>query len=84
MERLTTAMSTAEAVSVAYAVGIKAHFLGSGRADPADLVDCIVGAAVKAEKEDLARLRRYFEQRVSKMTGPHWKAYHEARHRLPG
>jgi len=84
MERLSTAMSTAEAVSVAYACGIRAHFLGSRRAEPADLVDCIVGAAVKADKEDLARLRRYFEQRVAKMGGGHWKAYFEARHRLPG
>jgi MoxR-like ATPase len=83
MERLTTAMSTAEAVSVAYACGIRAHFLTGGKATPADLVDCIVGAAVKADKEDLARLRRYFEQRVAKMSGSHWKAYHEARHRLP-
>ncbi len=84
MERLTTAMSTAEAVSVAYACGIRAHFLGNGTATPGELVDCIVGAAVKADKEDLARLRRYFEQRVAKMNGGHWKAYFEARHRLPG
>jgi MoxR-like ATPase len=84
MERLSTAMSTAEAVSVAYACGIRAHFLSGGSATPADLVDCIVGAAVKADKEDLARLRRYFEQRVAKQSGGHWKAYFEARHRLPG
>ena len=84
MDRLTTAMSTAEAVSVAYAVGVRAHFLGDGIATPADVVECIAGAAVKADPEDLARLRRYFEQRVSKRTGPHWRAYYEARHRLPG
>src|SRR5215212_3987270 len=37
MERLTVPMSTAEAVSVAYAVGIRGHYLGDGRATPADL-----------------------------------------------
>lgn len=84
MERLSSAMSTAEAVSVAYAVGVRAHFLGNGKATPADLVDCLAGAAVKDDKEDLARLRRYFEQRVSRVGKPHFKAFFEARHRLPG
>jgi len=84
MERLTTAMSTAEAVSVAYACGVRGHFLGSGDPSPGDLVECLAGAAVKSNAEDLKRLRRYFEQRVSKKTGPHWKAFYEARHLLPG
>ncbi|HEX4474630.1 MAG TPA: AAA family ATPase [Polyangiaceae bacterium] len=84
MDRLSTAMSTAEAVSVAYALGVRSYYLGEGAASPGDLVDCLVGAAVKTESEDLARLRRYFEQRVSKGSGPHWRAYYEARHRIPG
>jgi MoxR-like ATPase len=84
MDRLSTAMSTAEAVSVAYAVGVQSFFLGGGGATPADLVDCLVGAAVKGDQEDIARLRRYFEQRVSKAKGPHWQAYYEARLRIPG
>jgi MoxR-like ATPase len=84
LERPSTAMSTAEAVSVAHAVGVRAHFLGSGQATPADLVECLVGAAVKADAADLALLRRYFEQRVSKRHEAHWKTYYEARHRLPG
>ncbi len=83
MERLTTAMSTAEAVSVAHAVGVRGYYLGNG-ATPADLVECIVGAAVKSNDEDLKRLRRYFEQRVARREGAHWRAYYEARHRLPG
>jgi len=84
MDRLTTAMSTAEAVSVAYALGVRSYYLGDGGASPSDLVDCLVGAAVKTESEDLARLRRYFEQRVAKGSGPHWRAYYEARTRIPG
>jgi hypothetical protein len=82
MERLTTAMSTAAAVSVAHAVGVRGYFLGYG-ATPADLVECIVGAAVKSNDEHLKRLRRYFEQRVARREGGHWRAYYEARHRLP-
>ena len=84
MDRLTTAMSTAEAVSVAYALGVRSYYLGDGGASPSDLVDCLVGAVVKTESEDLARLRRYFEQRVAKGSGPHWRAYYEARTRIPG
>lgn len=84
LERLTTAMSTAEAVSVAYAVGIRGHYLGGGRTTPADVVECLAGAAAKDDKEDLGRLRQYLEQRVPKKAGAHWKAFHEARTRLPG
>jgi MoxR-like ATPase len=84
MERLSVPMSTAEAVSVAHALGVHAHFLGDQKATPGELVDCLVGAAVKTEKEDVTRLRRYFEQRVSRQQAPHWRAYYEARTRLPG
>ncbi|HEY3997387.1 MAG TPA: AAA family ATPase, partial [Candidatus Xenobia bacterium] len=84
MERLTTAMSTAEAVSVACAVGVRAHFLGRGTATPADLVECLAGAALKDNAEDVQRLRRYFEQRVARRGGDHWHAFYDARHLLPG
>jgi MoxR-like ATPase len=84
LDRPSSAMSTAEAVSVAHAVGLRAFYLGDGVATPADLVECIAGAVVKADPNDLALLRKYFEQRVSKRAEPHWLAYYEARHRLPG
>jgi len=83
IDRPSTAMSTAEAVSVAHAVGARSYFLQGAPATPADLVECLVGAAVKTDKTDGAVLRRYFEQRVAKRAGAHWKAYYEARHRLP-
>lgn len=84
LERLTNVLSTAEAVSVAVAVGVRAHFLGAGQATPADLVQCLAGAAVKESDEDRKRVQRYFEQRVAKLPGPHWRAYYEARHHLQG
>ncbi len=66
-------MSTAEAVNVAHAVGVRAWFLANRAGEPADLVDCIAGTIVKDNGEDRARLRRYFEQRVAaglkKLTG---------------
>ncbi|MEQ1503071.1 MAG: AAA family ATPase [Myxococcota bacterium] len=83
LERPSTAMSTAEAVGVAHAVGVRAHFLNRRAATPEDLVHCLVGAATKADDADVALLRRYFEQRVGKRREPHWKAYFQARHALP-
>jgi hypothetical protein len=62
---------------------VRGHYLGDAPT-PADLVECLVGAAVKANDEDLKRLRRYFEQRVARREGAHWRAYYEARHRIPG
>jgi MoxR-like ATPase len=84
LERLSSPMSTAEAVSVACAVGVRGHFLDGGRPQGADLVECLLGAAIKDSAEDLDRLRRYFEQRVSKRRGEAWRSFYEARHRLDG
>jgi MoxR-like ATPase len=83
MDKLTAVMSTAEAVNVAHAVGVRAWFLEQREGSPADLVDCIAGTVVKDNADDRAKLRRYFEQKAAKRSGSHWRAYYEARHRLP-
>ncbi len=84
LDRLSTIMSTAECVSVGFALGIKGHFLSGGEPTAGDLLDCIAGAAVKDDPEDLKRLRRYLEQRVARRGGLLWKELYEARSRLPG
>ncbi|MDG4751968.1 AAA family ATPase [Micromonospora sp. WMMD718] len=84
MERLSAVMSTAEAVSVAHAVGLRGWFLRGESGDAADLVACLAGTAAKDDAEDLARLRRYLEQQVSRRSGVQWRAVHDARHLLPG
>ncbi|PLL91176.1 hypothetical protein CWN68_32225, partial [Klebsiella michiganensis] len=83
MDTLNAIMSTAEAVNVAHAVGVRAWFLAGRAGEPADLVDCIAGTIVKDNEDDRARLRRYFEQRVGSHKEAHWQAYYQARHRLP-
>jgi len=83
MDRLSAVMSTAEAVNVAHAVGVRAWFLEQREGSPADVVDCIAGTVVKDNADDRAKLRRYFEQRVARREGAHWRDYYEARHRLP-
>jgi len=82
VERLSTVLSTAEAVAVAHAVGVRAAFLGDGVAHPGDVIDCLAGAAVKDSAEDLEKLRRYLETVVAKRKAPHWVALHAARSRL--
>ncbi|MBX3249175.1 MAG: AAA family ATPase [Myxococcales bacterium] len=84
MERLSAVMSTAEAVSVAHAVGVRGFYLRGDAGTPADLVEHLAGTAAKDDAEDLRKLRRYLEQRASKKKGEHWQAYHAARGLLGG
>lgn len=81
-DRPSAVMSTAEAVSVAHAVGVRGWFLRGEPGTAADVVACLAGTAAKDSPEDLARLRRYLEQQVPRRPGPHWKALHDARHLL--
>src|SRR3954471_18168979 len=80
MERLSAVMSTAEAVSVAHAVGLRGWFLRGEPGTAEDVVACLAGTAAKDNPEDLAKLRRYLEQQVSWRGGDQWRALHAARH----
>jgi MoxR-like ATPase len=84
MERMSAVLSTAEAVTVAHAVGIRGFYLRGDCGNAEDLVECLAGTAAKDSAEDLKRLRAYLEQRVSKRSGAQWKALYGARHLLPG
>lgn len=83
MERLSTAMSTAEAVSVAHCMGIRAHYLGNGEASSEDLLESLLGTVLKDNEDDLKRFRRYLEQKASRRPGQRWAQLFEARHNLP-
>jgi hypothetical protein len=69
-------------VSVAHAVGVRGWFLRGEAGSAADVVTCLAGTAAKDSPEDLARLRRFLEQQVSRRRGAQWQALHEARHLL--
>lgn len=83
MEKLTTVLSTAEAVSVAHAVGVRGFYLRGDGGSAFDIVEHLAGTAAKDNKDDLKRLRTYLEQRVGKRRGAEWQALYEARHNLP-
>ncbi|MFI8435445.1 AAA family ATPase [Streptomyces sp. NPDC079020] len=81
-DRPSAVMSTAEAVSVAHAVGVRGWFLRGEPGSAADVVAALAGTAAKDSPEDLARLRRYLEQQVPRRRGPQWQALYDARHLL--
>jgi MoxR-like ATPase len=81
LEPLTTAMSTAEAVSTGYASGIHAFYYGAKEVEPAHLVNHLVGTALKDAPDDLKKLRHYFNHVVKGRSGI-WKRYYDAREHL--
>ncbi|EHR61116.1 ATP-binding protein [Saccharomonospora cyanea] len=84
-ERLSTVMSTAEAVSVAHAVGLRGWYLRGEPGTAEDVVECLAGTAAKDNPDDLAKLRRYLEQQVPrKGRAGAWSELHRARFRLSG
>jgi len=84
VDRPTAVMSTAEAVSVAHAVGLRGWFLRGESGDAADLVASLAGTVAKDNTDDLARLRRYLEKQARAQGDGPWRDLHEARHLLPG
>jgi MoxR-like ATPase len=84
VDRPSAVMSTAEAVSVAHAVGLRGWFLRGEPGDAADLVACLAGTVAKDNADDLARLRRYLEKQAQSRREGQWRALYEARHLLPG
>jgi len=85
LERSTSVMSTAEAVSVGVNASLHASFFGDRAVQPEHLVMHLQGTAAKDAKSDLAVLRSYFEVaakgRASRELGA-WKAYYAARRLL--
>jgi MoxR-like ATPase len=81
VEKPSTAMSTAEAVSVAFAAGLDACYFGDGRLRGDHLAKQLVGTVLKDSEEDAKKVRQYFEVVVknrAKRSEP-WKAFYDAR-----
>jgi MoxR-like ATPase len=73
-DRLASAvMSTAEAVSVAHAMGVFAYYYREGKMVADDFTDFLVGAAIKDDLADLKRMNHYFETEVAMKTGAVWE-----------
>lgn len=84
VERPSTVMSTAEAVSVAYAAALDATYFGDGSLAPHHLVRQLRGTVLKDQREDADKIRQYFEVVVKERakTSPAWRELYGARRAL--
>jgi MoxR-like ATPase len=73
-DRLASAvLSTAEAVSVAHAMGVFAYYYRDGKVLAEDFTDFLVGAVIKDNISDLKRINHYFETEVALKPGTVWQ-----------
>ncbi|NJK63903.1 MAG: AAA family ATPase [Synechococcaceae cyanobacterium SM2_3_1] len=81
LERPSTVMSTAEAVSVGVSAGLDACYLGSGEVTSEHIVRNLVGTVLKDNPEDEKKLRHYFNVVVKDRAHqqPLWESYFKAR-----
>lgn len=75
-------MSTAEAITVGHAIGVRGWYLREQPGDAADLIDALAGTAAKDNTDDVVKIRRYLDG-LSGRSGDVWKRLHAERHRLP-
>ncbi len=77
-DRLASAvMSTAEAVSVAHAMGVYAYYYREGTMLAEDFTDFLVGAAIKDNVADLKRMNHYFETEIAHKEGEVWRIIYQ-------
>ncbi len=72
----SSVMSTAEAVSVYFQTALQSYYYEEGHISPAQLVQNIKGAVLKENKEDLDKLKDYFNTVIKKRAdqeGSLWK-----------
>ena len=82
IDKPSAVMSTAEAVSVYYQTMLTGYYYGEKHMSVDCLVQNLVGAVSKENKEDLGKVREYFNTVVKDKSGKEgglWKQYYDAR-----
>ncbi len=82
IDKPAAVMNTAEAVSVYYQTMLTGYYYGEGRMDVDCLVQNLVGAISKENKDDLDKVKGYFNTVIrdkSTKEGGLWKQFYEAR-----
>jgi hypothetical protein len=86
VEKPSTVMSTAEAVSVAMSAGLDAFYYGQRKLTADAIARHLAGTVLKDNPDDLQKLKHYFDvvvrQRSKEQGGP-WSDWHNARKWLP-
>ena len=80
IDKTTAVMSTAEAVSVYYQTALTGYYYDGGKISIDNLVQNMLGAVVKENRDDVQKLKAYFNT-VAKQRGDKglWKQFYEAR-----
>ncbi len=82
IDKPAAVMSTAEAVSVYYQTMMSAYYYGDSQITMANMVQNLMGAIVKENRDDLPKVRSYFQTVIrdkSAKEGGIWNAYYEAK-----
>ena len=81
IEKPSTVMSTAEAVAVAHAAALDAHYFGKGSMEPEHLARQMLGTALKDNPDDVKKLRHYVDVVVKARSAKSkaWAQFHAAR-----
>jgi MoxR-like ATPase len=84
VERPSTVMSTAEAVSVAFSAALDAAYFGDGVVASEHLVRQLIGTVLKDNPEDAKKVRQYFDVVVKARAAAdaRWKSFYDARRLL--
>lgn len=85
IDKPSAIMSTAEAVSVYYQTIMQSYYYGDSKISIDSMVQNIIGAVAKENRDDLEKLRSYFNVVVKSKAekgGELWKKYYEARKNL--
>ncbi|HND19430.1 MAG TPA: AAA family ATPase [Acidobacteriota bacterium] len=80
VERPSTVMSTAEAVSVGLSAGLDACYFGDGQLAPEHIARNLIGTVLKDSSEDAKKLKHYFDVVVKARAkkSPLWDRYFRA------
>lgn len=82
IQELNSVMSTAEAVSVYYQSALHSYYYGDKKIKMSTLVENLIGSVAKENKDDLPKLKNYFNNSVkmkAEKLGKRWKEYYESR-----
>lgn len=82
IDKPTVVMSTAEAVSVYYQTMMSGYYYGDAKIDMDNLVQNLIGAIAKENRDDLEKVHSYFNTVVRdkhNKEGGLWSKYYEAR-----
>lgn len=82
IDKPAAVMSTAEAVSVYYQSAMNSYYYGNGKVNMDCMVQNLLGAIIKENRDDLERIRSYFDIVIKNKgikEGGLWKDYYAAR-----